>query len=343
MDFVYTVYDLVRVCVLVFFRRLRKGPKVAGWGLIYEAGIEFLRSMTRRTEQVPGVRRQRQVANSFAVPTLTAFLTEIHHVHLGDVPARSILPNNARPDRMVLYLHGGAYVFYVPMHDRLVVPFCRAAHSGVLVPEYRLAPEFPFPAALEDCLTAYRWLLQHGTDPSRLIVAGDSAGGGLAVALLVRLRELNLPMPRLAVLISPWVDLTCAGQGSMQKNKAWDWITPEVSLEMARHYVPGGDLKHPLASPLFADLHGLPPLYIQGGKAEVLHDQIRELVNRARAAGVNVSLEMFPGMVHEFQAFDRYTPQSRKALTRIGRVIESALQSKPQNPTQTVTGKEIQP
>jgi acetyl esterase/lipase len=227
---------------------------------------------------------------------------------------------------MVLYLHGGAYVFYIPMHDRLVIPFCRAARSALIVPEYRLAPEFPFPAALDDCLAAYRWILDHGTDPGQLVVAGDSAGGGLAVALLLRLRDLDLPMPRLTVLLSPWVDLTCSGGGSIESNRPFDWITREVSLQMARRYLPNGNLKEPLASPLYADLHGLSPLYIQGGQAEVLHDQIHAFAARARADGVNVLVEMYPDMVHEFQAFDRYTPQSRSALTRIGRVIDERLE-----------------
>lgn len=328
MDLFVTVRDLIVICVGVFVRRVRKGPKIRGWGLIYEAGIEFLRRMTFRTEQVPEVSRQRRVANSFAVPTLMAFFTEIRHVQLGCVSARAILPDRARKGRLVLYLHGGAFVFYVPMHDRLVIPFCRAARSALVVPEYRLAPEFPFPAALDDCLTAYRCLLEDGADPEQLVLAGDSAGGGLAVGLLLRLRDLNLPMPRLTVLLSPWVDLTCGGQGSIERNRPYDWITREVSLQMAHRYMPEGNLKEPLASPLYADLHGISPLYIQGGQAEVLHDQIHAFTARARAAGVDVLLEMYPDMVHEFQAFDRYTPQSRTALTRIGRVIDERLQGK---------------
>lgn len=325
MDYLLTFYDLIRISLEVFFRRLYRGPKIRGWGLVYEAGIEFLRGMTARTEQVTEVKRQRKIANSFVIPPVMALFTEIRHVALDDLDGRLIRPVRARKDCTVLYLHGGAFVFYIPMHDRLVVPFCHAARSATLVPEYRLAPEYPFPAALEDCLAAYQWLLRQGTDPSRLVVAGDSAGGGLAVALLLKLRELQLPLPRLAVLISPWVDLTCEGNGSLQRNAAYDWITAEVSYKMARHYVPTGDLKDPLVSPLFADLRGLPPLYIQGGQKEILHDQIHAFATRARADGVEVNLEMFPGMVHEFQAFDRYTPQSRKALTRIGRVIEHYL------------------
>lgn len=174
-------------------------------------------------------------------------------------------------------------------------------------------------------MTAYRWLLEDGANPDQLILAGDSAGGGLAVALLTRLRDLNLPMPCLTVLISPWVDLACSGD-SMIRNQAYDWINREVSLAMARCYLPHGSLEHPLASPLFADLRGLPPLYIQAGQAEVLHDQIHAFAGRARAQGVDVLLEMYPGMVHEFQAFDRYTPQSRQALERMGKVIDRRLE-----------------
>jgi acetyl esterase/lipase len=128
----------------------------------------------------------------------------------------------------------------------------------------------------------------------------------------------------MAVLISPWVDLSCSGD-SMKRNQAYDWISRDVSLRMARYYIPDGDLRDPEASPLYADLSGLPLLYIQGGEAEVLHDQIHAFAAHARANGVEVQIEMFPGMVHEFQAFDRYTVQSRRALTRIGKVIDRTL------------------
>ena len=326
MDFLRSLYDMLWSCWVVFSRRLAGKPLVPEWGLVYEAGIEFLRNLTRRTFKITDVQRQRAVANSLWIPTLTAVLTKIRHIDIHGIPARMIVPGRAYKGRTVLYLHGGAYVFYISMHDRLVIPFTRLAHAATLVPEYKLAPEHPYPTALEDCLAAYRWLLDSGADPHQLVVAGDSAGGGLAVNLMMRLRDLDLPMPRMAVLISPWVDLSCSGD-SMNRNRRYDWISREVSLRMARCYLPEGDLRDPMVSPLYADLHGLPMLYIQAGEAEVLHDQIHAFAAHARAHGVEVLLEMYPKMVHEFQAFDRYTVQSRRALTRIGRVIDQKLGS----------------
>ena len=324
MDFLRSIVDFVLACWVVVVRRLTNGPLISGWGIIYEAGIEFLRRLTRRTFEISDIQRQRAVANSLWIPTLTALLTKIRHVQIAGIPARMIVPGGVRKGRTVLYLHGGAYVFYVSMHDRLVIPFALLAHASTLVPEYKLAPEHPYPSALEDSLTAYRWLLDSGADPQNLVVAGDSAGGGLAVSLMVRLRELGLPLPRMAVLISPWVDLSCSGE-SMKRNRDYDWISRDVSLRMARYYMPDGNLCDPDASPLYADLSGLPLLYIQGGEAEVLHDQIHAFAAHARSQGVEVMLEMYPGMVHEFQAFDRYTVQSRRALTRIGKVIDQRL------------------
>lgn len=147
-------------CWAVGVRRLYRSALVPGWGLIYEAGIEFLRRLTMRSHQVKDVSRQRKVANSLWIPTVMSLFTAIRSIQFGQVPARLIVPGGVNKRRKVLYLHGGAYVFYVSIHDRLVIPFSRAARSMSIVPEYRLAPEHPFPAALEDCQTAYQWLLQ---------------------------------------------------------------------------------------------------------------------------------------------------------------------------------------
>lgn len=210
------------------------------------------------------------------------------------------------------------------MHDRLIVPFSLSARAQTLVPVYRLAPEHPFPAALEDALTGYRWMLAQGADPARIVLAGDSAGGGLALALLYRLRQMGLPLPRLVVLLSPWLDLGCSGD-SMVENAPYDWINREVSLRMARHYAPQELWCDPCVSPYHMDVTGFPPLYIQAGEAEVLRDQILGFVARAREIGTKVWMDLYPDMVHEFQAFDQYTAQSRAAMRRLGQVIDEQL------------------
>ncbi len=324
MDLLRALIDFGLTCISVLFSRLRNGPKRPTWGFVYETGITFLQRMAARTGGRGDVRRMRSVAGSVWLPPLTALMTSTRWDRVDSLRLKRIFPWGWRPDRLVLYLRGGAYVFSVPMHDRLIVPFCLSARAQAIVPIYRLAPEDPYPAALEDALAAYRWMLSRGADPRRIIVAGDSAGGGLSLALLDRLRALDLPQPRLAVLLSPWVDLSCSG-ASMAENHAFDWISREVSLRMARYYAPEEQWRDPCASPLFMDMCGLPPIYIQAGEAEVLRDQIMDFAARARAQGATVLCDLYPDMVHEFQAFDRYTPQSRAALKRLGQVIDEFL------------------
>jgi epsilon-lactone hydrolase len=321
VDFIHALIDFFITCWSTFIRRLRKGPLRPTWGFIYEAGITFLRGLAMRAGGREDIRRMRTVAASFWLPPLTALLTSTHWDRVDGLRVKHIYPWGWKPGRVVLYLRGGAYVFSVAMHERLMVPFCLSAHAQVIVPFYRLAPENPFPAALEDALAIYRWMLAQGADPQRVIFAGDSAGGGLALALMDRIRNLGLPLPRLAVLLSPWVDLACSGD-SMDENHAYDWISREVSLRMAACYAPEACWRDPLISPLHLDVSGFPPIYIQAGEAEVLRDQIVVFSDRARAQGAKVLLDLYPDMVHEFQAFDRFTPQSRQALSRLGRVID---------------------
>ncbi len=328
--FLSGVWNFTQAVTVVTLRRVRRGPGRPSWTWVYEAGVDFLRRQACTVTSMQDIALQRAYADGLWLPSLAKIVIEERRCAPGGVPSRCLRPLfNARPGAL-LYLHGGAYTMYVRTHDRLIVPVCLSAGCATYVPDYRLAPEHPFPAAVDDSLRAYLGLLDMGVDPSRLVVGGDSAGAGLAIALLHRLREEGKPLPRLALLISPWIDLACSGC-SMDTNGSVDWINREVSLQMAQQYLPGGDLRHPHASPLFSDLSGLPPLYIQAGEGEVLYDQIMDLVQRARAQGVHVDVETWPDMCHEFQAFDRFVPQSRTALRRMGEVLRKALdsQSKP--------------
>jgi len=259
MDLPRTFASFILTCLSVLLSRITRGPLRPSWGYVYEAGITFLRRMALRAGASGDVGRMRAVATSVWIPPLTALLTSTRWDQAGALRIKRIYPWGWRPGRLVLYLRGGAYVFSVPMHDRLIVPFCLSARAQAVVPLYRLAPEFPYPAALEDALAAYRWLLAREAQPERIIVAGDSAGGGLALALMARLRAEGLPLPGLAVLLSPWVDLACSG-ASMAENDAYDWINREVSLRMARYYCPEGQWADPCASPLHVDVSGFPPL-----------------------------------------------------------------------------------
>ena len=227
-------------------------------------------------------------------------------------------PGAAR-DRAVLYLHGGSYCYgSLSTHRERAKRVSRAAHAQVLLVEYRLAPENPFPAAVEDSVAAYRWLLAHGVQPSHLAVAGDSAGGGLAIAALVSLRDAGNPMPAAAVCVSPWTDL--AGTGDSMTSRAA--IDPRIKryklMKEAGWYLAGADPRTPLASPLYADLRGLPPLLIQVGTAEVLYDDSSRLAERARAAGVDVTLEVWESMIHGWQAFAYMLPEGQEGINHLG-------------------------
>lgn len=225
-------------------------------------------------------------------------------------------------DRVVLHLHGGAYILGSPRtHRGLAAALARTARARVLLPDYRLAPEHPFPAALDDAVATYRWLVhQRGVDPARVAVCGDSAGGGLALALLVRLRELGEPLPACYVGLSPWTDLAGTG-ASMQDNAARDpWLRAELTPLAAVAYAGDRSLDDPLVSPLYADLTGLPPMLVHAGDHEILLDDARRTVERAREAGVVADLGVFDGLWHVFQAFPGI-PESRWSLREIGAFI----------------------
>jgi monoterpene epsilon-lactone hydrolase len=236
-------------------------------------------------------------------------------------PAELLTPPGAEKGRAVLYLHGGAYVLGSPKsHRELAARIGRAARSAVVVLDYRLAPEHPFPAAVDDAFAAYRWILDSGTAPQHVAIAGDSAGGGLTVAMLLAARDAGAPMPGAAALLSPWTDLEGTG-ASVVTNAGTDPMVQMDGLHfMARLYVGGGDIRHPRISSIHADLAGLPPLLIQAGKAEALLDDSVRLADRARASGVDVTLELWDDMIHVFQAFSML-PEGQQAVAQIGEFI----------------------
>ncbi len=220
----------------------------------------------------------------------------------------------------MLYLHGGGYVIGSPRsHRHLAAAIATAAGSSALLLEYRCAPEAPFPAAVDDAVAAYRWLLDQGVSAGGIAIAGDSAGGGLTVATLLALRDAGLALPAAGVCISPWVDLTCSGASYATKAVA-DPIVKRAGVdEMARAYLGAADRRTPLASPLFADLRGLPPLLIQVGSEEVLLDDSVQLAERARAAGVDTTLEVWDQMIHVWHWFLPLLDEAEEAVAAVGR------------------------
>ena len=243
-------------------------------------------------------------------------------VTAGGVPAAWIDAPGVRRDAVMLYLHGGAYcIGSILSHRAHVARLAEACGLRALLLDYRLAPEHPFPAAVEDAVAAYRWLLERGTSPRRLVVAGDSAGGGLTLATLVALRDRGVPLPAAGVCISPWTDLALSG-ATMESRAAVDPLCQRATLgRAAAAYLGARDARTPLASPLYADLHGLPPLLIHVGDAETLLDDATRLAERARAAGVEVTSEVWDDMIHVFHVFAPLLPEATQALAKIGRFV----------------------
>jgi acetyl esterase/lipase len=235
------------------------------------------------------------------------------------VPAEWILPEGVSDDRIVLYLHGGSYsAGSSHTHCSLISNVADAVGARALALNYRLAPENPFPAAVEDALTAYRWLLSSRVPAARIAVVGDSAGGGLALALLVAARDAGEPMPAAAVCLSPWTDLAGSGE-SWTANLGADLIIErDKLLASARWYLGDADPRTPLASPLYADFTGLPPLLIQVGSEEILLSDAAGVAERAEAAGVAVTLEVWEGMQHVWQFSAKLLPEAGQAIERIG-------------------------
>jgi acetyl esterase/lipase len=222
---------------------------------------------------------------------------------------------------VMLYLHGGAYALgSIDTHREIVARLARATKLRGLAIDYRLAPEHPFPAALEDATAAYGWLLDNGYTPSRVVIAGDSAGGGLALATLVALRDAGQPLPAGAVCISPWTDLALTGASIQGKAAVDPILDPESSERYARSYAGEHERTSPLVSPLYAELTGLPPLLIQVGTDEILLDDARRCAEKAREAGVDVTLEIWKEMFHVFQMV-RFLPEAKEAVRHIAEFV----------------------
>ncbi|MBM4384320.1 MAG: alpha/beta hydrolase fold domain-containing protein [Deltaproteobacteria bacterium] len=247
-------------------------------------------------------------------------------VRAGGVPAEWAIAPGARAERVLVYVHGGGYTMgSLATHRALCGRLSRLAGLRVLNVAYRLAPEHPHPAAVEDGVAAVRWVYAQGVAPARVAIAGDSAGGGLTLATLLALRDAGDALPAAAVCISPWTDLAATGESIRTKASVDPMVTEAPLREMARAYLGGKDSRTPLASPLYADLRGLPPLLLQVGDAELLLDDATRLASRARDAGVDVTLEVWEEMFHVWHAFAEILPEAQRACERIAAWLEPRL------------------
>lgn len=241
---------------------------------------------------------------------------------VGGVPG--LWTERGGEDATLLYFHGGGYIIGSAAGYRdFAARLSAACGARVFAADYRLAPEHPHPAALDDAVACYRALLAGGVEPARLVVAGDSAGGGLTLATLMALRDAGDPLPAAAVCLSPWTDLSGSGDSVRSNAQADPMITPQALEFMAGHYAPGQDLSAPALSPVFGDFAGLPPMLLLVGDTEILRDDASRIADGVRAAGGEVRYEAWRGMPHVWPTFARFLPEGRAAVTQIGEFVRA--------------------
>ena len=232
-------------------------------------------------------------------------------------------PPQPKPGKLLLYLHGGAYTLgSCDSHRKLVTHMANEGRIEAVMPEYRLAPEHPFPAGLDDAIAVYKELLQSGYSASDIVISGDSAGGGLSVAMMLQLRHEGLPLPGTAVLISPFLDMSASGETMKTRADRDPWFRPDEVEVVARYYCPNEDLRNPLLSPVFANVAALPPTLIHVGDDEILLSDSTRFADKLKTAGIDVEIEVFPEMWHVFQLFVGKMPESKAAVKKIGAFIQ---------------------
>ena len=295
-----------------------------------DAEIEIVRNLLASEPRPAGLaeRRERLVSLFTRYPVATDVFVE--SVEINGVGGEWTITPVADPTRVVMFLHGGAYISGgLATHRHLVAQVGREARTRTLALDYRLAPEHPYPAAVDDAIAGYEFLLAQGYEPANIALAGESAGGGLALATLVSLRDMGIAMPACAWLSSPWVDLEMTGETIVSKADVDPLIAKPYLLEAAAAYLHGADPRSPLASPLHADLRELPPMLIQVGTAETLLDDSMRLARLAAQADVRVTLEAWPEMIHAWSLFYQELEAGRQSLASMGAFVHAMLNPVP--------------
>ena len=281
----------------------------------------LLRWRRYRGRHKPISEQRRDMEKTAALFAMPADI-ECREVDVAGIPGEWICPHHSDPEPVILYLHGGGYSLgSVATHRPLIARIALACQARALAIDYRLAPEYPFPHAIDDARNAYSWLIEQGISPRKIIIMGDSAGGGLSIATLLSLKDANAEMPAAAVCISPWTDMEASGASFSEKAKADPMIDRQGVVEFAAMYLNGADPRSPLASPLYADLRGLPPLLLQVGSCEVLLDDSTRIAERARNAGVEVELQVWDNMIHVWHYLVRSLPQAQQAIAKIAAFV----------------------
>jgi len=297
--------------------------------IVADQEVAALRELLAQRPRPTAIAERRQGFDAFAQVFPTAGDIVVEQVSANGVPAEWTSAQGADTNRAVLYLHGGGYVIgSLDSHRHLTSEIARDLGCRTLALHYRLAPEQPFPAPVEDSVAGYRYLLSQGIAPRHIALAGDSAGGGLVVAALVAIREAGLEQPSCGWCISPWVDMEGIGGSMTGKADEDPIVQKEALLEMSALYLNGADPRSPLAAPVYADLRGIAPLYIQVGAAETLLDDAIRLAGVAGAADVPVTLEVWPEMPHVWHLFHPRLGAGRRAITAGARYVRAEMEGK---------------
>jgi len=268
----------------------------------------------------------REMFEKVAARSRMAMGTRIRHATIAGIECDWVVPKTCDESRVLLFLHGGAYVMgSSKTHRAMASHIARAAGVRVLLPNYRLAPENPFPAGLEDCVAVYRQLLRSDVSADKLMIGGDSAGGGMTMATLLSLKKAGDPMPAAACLMSPWLDLAMEGESIKTRADKDPWFHAEDMPKVVAHYCLSNQLRDPLVSPLYGDMHGLPPMLIQVGDHEILLSDSTRLSDKITAAGGQVTLQVWPDMWHVFQFFVGKMPESKRAIQDMGVFLKAQL------------------
>lgn len=308
----------------VSVRRFLKGPRQLSWNWFAEVGTQMLSRQVTAALKMRDVREARRYLDSVVIRSPALSEVDITSVAQEKFRGNWFAGKNGQTGVTVLYFHGGGYSFYPQSYANFIALVTLAARAKTFALDYRLSPEHRFPTQLDDALNAYSWLLSSGADPGNLVFAGDSAGGNLALALLLAARDSKLPLPALLIALSPATDFDTE-YPSMVGNQPFDWISRAAVRQWADWFCDPAQRRNPLVSPLWADLRGLPPIYIQAGGSEILYDSIQAFADRAKNQGADVVLDTWEDMNHDFQIFGTKVPQSAEALGRIGEVIDSRL------------------
>jgi len=288
--------------------------------------IDAIRELLRSKPRPAGFAERRERLDAIDSSAPLARDINLEPIDANGVPAEWSLAPGSDASRVLLFLHGGGYCSgSIVSHRGMVTEAGRAAGARTLAVAYRLAPEHPFPAALEDARAAYGFLLDLGIAPSKIAIGGDSAGGGLTLALMTVLRDAGQPLPGCAWLVSPWVDLQMTGASLAEKAQVDPLISKPYLEELASAYLAGTDPANPLASPLHAELAGLPPLLVQVGSAETLLDDAVRITRRAGAADVQIKLEIWPHMIHAWHLWAAQLEEGRRAIASAGAFIRAQL------------------